>query len=288
MGPYDKELMMAILTASTALAGLAGVVIGQIMQSELEVRKKLWLKTFFVITFILAGLAIFFAIGWLSSPEGWEKQLVLIVFGAQFVSFFAMTIAFWSNEILNEIQALLKKARNKIKRTIFAICSLIREQIVKLWECLYRVCKKGHTEAADKKRVGRTPITLSVVQLCITAIIGGIGVAGFRTFQGGIIMSSVGIVLYLIISFSTEILRRFFAIVAKRAPKDNELDNWLVFGIALSVALMIGGVRLAGISNQISGIMLASIGGGVIFIIIAYQLRWFVMRKLREKDSTPP
>lgn len=92
---YEKELMMAILTAATALAGLSGVVIGQIVQSKLPAKVRYRLKLPLIFTFLLAILAVSAAIDWLSSPEDADKLAAIIFFGAQLTVFSGVVTAFW-------------------------------------------------------------------------------------------------------------------------------------------------------------------------------------------------
>ena len=92
---YEKELMMAILTAATALAGLSGVVIGQIAQSSLSDKAKFGLKVALICTFLLAILAVAAAIDWLSSPERADKLVAIISFGVQLCVFSGAAAAFW-------------------------------------------------------------------------------------------------------------------------------------------------------------------------------------------------
>lgn len=92
---YDKELMMAILTAATALAGLSGVVIGQIAQSSLSTKVRFRLKLVLVFTFLLAILAVASAINWFSSPEHIDKLVAVSSFGAQLIVFSGAVAVFW-------------------------------------------------------------------------------------------------------------------------------------------------------------------------------------------------
>jgi len=78
---YDKELMMVIITASATLAGLQGVVIGQITQSKIKTQAKNWLKVALIFTFLFALLAVIVAINWLSSPAAEHKLVALFAFG---------------------------------------------------------------------------------------------------------------------------------------------------------------------------------------------------------------
>jgi len=92
---YDKELMMAVLTASTALAGLTGVVIGQIVQSGLVNRMKFWLRIPLIFSFLLAILAVTYAIAWFTSPSDLDKVVSLLLFAGQLVLFSAVSATFW-------------------------------------------------------------------------------------------------------------------------------------------------------------------------------------------------
>jgi len=92
---YEKELMMAIIISSTALVGLGGVVIGQIMQSNLSYKAMNRFKAILLPTFALAILAIICAINWFSSPSPIERLVTVIVFAAQISMFSGAVIAFW-------------------------------------------------------------------------------------------------------------------------------------------------------------------------------------------------
>jgi hypothetical protein len=92
---YEKELMMAILTASTALAGLTGVVIGQIVQSGLATKIKFWLKVPLIFSFLLALLAVMYAISWLISPSDLDRLVSLHCFAGQLSLFSGVSATFW-------------------------------------------------------------------------------------------------------------------------------------------------------------------------------------------------
>lgn len=317
MGPYDKELMMAILTASTALAGLTGVVIGQIRQSKLTVRSRFCFSGLLVITFVFAGIAIARAINWLGSPEDWESQEARCYFEIQLVLFLVVATAFWLSDLTmrirltniltvlkkvwksivsaifiafswllqqltrvrETIQAACKKACEKVKGPILAVYSWILKQVLRLWKAVHKGCKKEDTEDANGKDDGEMSKVPRAVLLCITAIVGGVGLAGYHHFGGGIAMAIAGIYLYFI---GPSIMQSKY--VAKRLPRA-ERDNWQSFIIALSVAFGIGGLGLTGLPYQTPGIAIASIGGASLFIIVIILLAQSVQRKLRGRNG---
>jgi hypothetical protein len=315
MGPYDKELMIAILAASTTLAGLTGVVIGQIRQSKLTVRSRFCFSGLLVITFVFAGIAIARAINWLSSPEDWESQEARCYFEIQLVLFLVVATAFWLSDlnmrirltsiltvlkkvrksivsaifivfswllqqftrVRETIQAACKKACEKVKKTILAGYSWILKQVLRLWEAVHKGCKKENPEDVhvNGKEDGELSKVPRAALFCITAIVGGVGLAGYHHFGGGIAMAVAGIYLYVI---GPPIMQSKY--VAKRLPRA-ERDNWQSFIIALSVALGIGGLGLTGLPYQTPGIAIASIGGASLFIIVIFLLAQSVQRKLR-------
>lgn len=93
--PFLKEVMMAIIVAATTLAGLTGIVIGQISQSKFEKQLKKAFRLALVASFILATTAVIFAIGWLVSPSDMKREAVTSLFGAQLITFSVTTATFW-------------------------------------------------------------------------------------------------------------------------------------------------------------------------------------------------
>lgn len=92
---YESEFTMAIIIASTALLGLTGVVIGQVMQSNLSNRAINRLKAALLPTFALGIFTVVYAINWLSSPSSVERLVAIITFTFQICLFSAAAIAFW-------------------------------------------------------------------------------------------------------------------------------------------------------------------------------------------------
>lgn len=94
---YEKELMMAIVTASPALVGLTGVIIGQIAQSErLGISRRSWLiKVPLLLSFVFGLAAVGFAIDWLVSPEYVDRVVAVLLFSARLFLVAVATVAFW-------------------------------------------------------------------------------------------------------------------------------------------------------------------------------------------------
>jgi hypothetical protein len=173
------------------------------------------------------------------------------------------------------IQATYKKACEKVKGTILAVYSWILKQVLRLWKAGHKGCKKENPEDTNGKDDGKMSKVLRVVLLCITAIVGGVGLAGYHHFWGGIAMAVAGIFLNFI---GPLIISKY---IAKRLPQRAERDNWQLFIAALSVALGIGGLGLTGLPYRTPGIAIASIGGASLFIIVTFLLAQSVQRKLR-------
>jgi len=93
--PFLKEVMMAIIVAATTLAGLAGVVIGQISQSKLDKQLKRAFRLALVVSFIVATSAVIVAISWLVSPSDMKREAATSLFGAQLITFSVTTATFW-------------------------------------------------------------------------------------------------------------------------------------------------------------------------------------------------
>jgi len=92
---YEKELMMAIIISSTTLVGLEGVVIGQIMQSNLSYKIMNRYKAVLLPIFVLAVIAIIFAISWFISPIPTTKLVAVRIFAIQISMFSGAVAAFW-------------------------------------------------------------------------------------------------------------------------------------------------------------------------------------------------
>jgi len=92
---YEKELMMAILTSSTALAGLSAVVVSQVIQSRATKKIKNWFKILLTLTLLLVVLAVTYIFGWFSSPSPAEKLFAILSFTGQIGVFIAMVGGFW-------------------------------------------------------------------------------------------------------------------------------------------------------------------------------------------------
>lgn len=92
---YEKELMMAILTSSTALAGLSAIVVGQVTQSRASKKVKNWFKILLTLTLLLAVLAITCTFSWFSSPSAGERLAATLCFTGQLGLFLLMVGGFW-------------------------------------------------------------------------------------------------------------------------------------------------------------------------------------------------
>lgn len=91
---YEKELMMAILTSSTALAGLAAVVVGQVLQTKISNKLKSWFKVMLSLTLLLAIFAVLYSFVWFMSPEPSERIVASLCFGAELIVFVLLTLGF--------------------------------------------------------------------------------------------------------------------------------------------------------------------------------------------------
>lgn len=125
---YDSQLMMAIIAASAALLGLTGVIMGQIMQSSLNVRRKKVFATGFLLVLGFSSLAIVISIFWFYSPEGWEKTFAVSIFGGLIIGFLFLVSAYWQREIVEEQQAdkrqyVWEDTTMKLKQFVFRFLS---------------------------------------------------------------------------------------------------------------------------------------------------------------------
>ncbi len=91
---YEKELMLAIFTSSTALAGLAAIVAGQVLQRNKSKRVKRWFKIMLSLTLLLAVFAVINSFLWLLSPTTSERVLATACFGAELFVFVLLTLGF--------------------------------------------------------------------------------------------------------------------------------------------------------------------------------------------------
>jgi len=92
---YEKELMMAILTSSTALAGLSAVVVGQVIQTRIAKKVKNWFRILLTLTLLVAILAITYTFAWFSSPTAGERLAATLCFTGQIGLFLIMVGGFW-------------------------------------------------------------------------------------------------------------------------------------------------------------------------------------------------
>lgn len=98
---HQAELMMAFLIASTALAGLTAVFMGQVAQASRD--KKERVKRVDIIT-LLISFAMFLgvvicSINWFSSGNPWYAIGATCFFPLQIVAFTMVFINFWLNEL---------------------------------------------------------------------------------------------------------------------------------------------------------------------------------------------
>lgn len=94
---HETELMMAIIMASTALVGLTGVIICQIIDKPV----KRWLKTIktvFIFSFLFGILAVVQAIGWLASESYGERVQATIFFAMQIIIVSGASSVYWMSE----------------------------------------------------------------------------------------------------------------------------------------------------------------------------------------------
>ena len=92
---HDAELMMAVIVASTALTGLAGVVMGQITKSELTRNDIRWSRWVIVFSFLLSVLAVLSAMVWFRTESLYCSNFALGCFGGQLALFSSVASAFW-------------------------------------------------------------------------------------------------------------------------------------------------------------------------------------------------
>ena len=91
---YDSDLMMATVAASTALAGLSGVIVWQVVDPGArgvhQARK--WIRC----SFLVAWFAVISSLLWFVAPESWQctvKTIAVALFGIQ-VSVFVFATVF--------------------------------------------------------------------------------------------------------------------------------------------------------------------------------------------------
>jgi hypothetical protein len=287
MGPYDKELMMAILTASTALAGLTGVVIGQIRQSKLTARSRFCFSGLLVITFVFAGIAIARAINWLGSPEDWESQEARCYFEIQLVLFLVVATAFWLSDLtmrirLTNILTVLKKVRKSIVSAIFIAFSWLLQQFTRVRETIQAACKeacekvkrvlnvayswiswqivriktiskallkKPPSKDTDEKKAGQTSMFLRLILLFLPLILGGIRLMGCNNSHVGNTLALFGACLLII---GIVIPSQFFARII---PNQNERDSIWLFVMGLGSTFGVGGLALSGVEHHLAGMI---------------------------------
>ena len=95
MVEFQNELMMAVIVASTALAGLAGVVVAQIRQSTMKHTFRRGLVWAIVVSFFIALVAVLMAIAWFTEGDEIMLTVALYCFVAQWLVFGTVACAFW-------------------------------------------------------------------------------------------------------------------------------------------------------------------------------------------------
>lgn len=98
---HQVELMMALLIASTALAGLTAVFMGQVAQASREKRERA--RRVDIIT-LLVSFAMFLgvivcSINWFNSGNPWYAIGTTCFFPLQIVAFTLVFVTFWLNEL---------------------------------------------------------------------------------------------------------------------------------------------------------------------------------------------
>jgi hypothetical protein len=93
-----NDLMMAVVIASTALLGLTGIIIGQILdRRKLDIkmtRKKN--RNILVVSFALGILASLFGVIWFLVPVDLWRIIAVIAFMFQILCVFPTALAVWS------------------------------------------------------------------------------------------------------------------------------------------------------------------------------------------------
>lgn len=92
---HEVELMMAVIVASTALAGLAGVVMGQIKEGRRGTRFVKCCRVSIILSFLLSILAVLFAINWFDTENSFSFNTATWCFGIQLIVFSIVASAFW-------------------------------------------------------------------------------------------------------------------------------------------------------------------------------------------------
>lgn len=95
---HQNELAMAVLVASTAFAGLTGVVIGQITQHKLPISTTKRLKNSLQWSFMAGVIAASLAIFWFVKPCIWTVGVAAIGLVFQISLFWPIVYRFWSIE----------------------------------------------------------------------------------------------------------------------------------------------------------------------------------------------
>jgi len=97
MQELQIELMMAVIVASTAFAGLMGIIIWQIMQNDLVIGRLF--KTFLCISFLFGIIAALLALGYLYFTEPtyarfWYGKLAMLSFTFQIIFSLVLPLRF--------------------------------------------------------------------------------------------------------------------------------------------------------------------------------------------------
>jgi hypothetical protein len=93
--PFVREAMIAVAAASPVLAGLTGVVMGQVWSYKLGRFLNLFFILFFVDTLILVFLAARGAIDWLLAPDFEDYWQPATLFSVQLGLFLGALVVLW-------------------------------------------------------------------------------------------------------------------------------------------------------------------------------------------------
>lgn len=149
---YVPQMMMAIVAASAALFGVTVIVINQIRRSALPAKAKKWPTILLVFTFLFGGLAIVFAISWLSSPSVTDRLVALFSFGVQIIWFLMVVCTFWLRETAEDetLKAGYKdsdKTRDKWKKLDAATVGVFLGVLA--WSLIRRIREGRKKETRD-------------------------------------------------------------------------------------------------------------------------------------------
>jgi hypothetical protein len=92
---HYPELMMSIVAGASAIMGLTGVVIGQVIRSDIPKIGKGFYGGALIVSVVLGILAVTSAIGWLTSESDMSRVNAVLYFSGQLITFSASVFGYW-------------------------------------------------------------------------------------------------------------------------------------------------------------------------------------------------